>query len=341
MREFIMVSKFAIPKRKSVFVLLSFSKMRLTLHLCVFLWLCPYVNAQIQTTEKKDIEIRLSEIGVTIKSEDIERAKIKEEEIKIKVGKSVDTIKALISDLDRDAKAMGTYLDKLQQERNNYPHQEVNLKYLELLDKELAVVKEKIDIDTEQIETYKDRIEVLQDQSKAYDEIVVLLRSILRLEETLLTSHEQVPIVRKEADIAKSYITAMQASIREKESVMSFFTNRLEEIKVKVSEEERNLAKYLELLKAEIGDSALLPNATQGKVDSILLWKKAASTQWIEIFETRLETSRIRYDKAQQELKNAEFNAAFLAEKAKRLEERLKEEELIKKQSEFEVAKRA
>ncbi|KXK25639.1 MAG: hypothetical protein UZ01_03223 [Candidatus Brocadia sinica] len=333
--------KYMTVKKRTILTLIPFSKNGLALYLgiCLF-WLGFGIDIQAQTMGKKDIEINLSEMGVTVTTDDVKRAKIKDEEVKTNVTKSMDEINSSISNLVRDRKAMDAYLERLRQEKADYLAKEVSQKFLELLDKEIAIVKEKTDIDNEQIETYKDRIEVLHDQSKAYDEIVVLLKSILRLEETLLTSHEQVPIVKKEADIAKSYITAVQASIREKESVISFFMNRLEEIKAKVSEDERDLAKYLESLKTEIGNTELA-HTMQEKIDSILLWKKAIGAQWIAIFETRLGTSRIRYDKAQQELKNAEFNAAFLAEKATRLEERLREEELIRKQAELEAAKRA
>jgi len=336
-----MFLKYTMLKKRNIFTFVPFSEKGFALYLSIFfLWMGLCIDARAQTIEKKDVEINLSGIGITVTTEDIKKARLKEEEVKTNVAKSMDEINSYISSLERDVKAMDAYLERLRQEKMDYLGKEVSQKLLELLDKELAIVKEKIDIDNEQIETYKDRIEVLRDQSKAYDEIVVLLKSILRLEETLLTSHEQVPIVRKETDIAKSYITAVQASIKEKESVISFFTNRLEEIKAKVSEDESNLAKYLESLKTEIEDTELV-NTIQEKIDSILQWKKAIGAQWITIFETRLGTSRIRYDKAQQELKNAEFNAAFLAEKAKRLEERLRAEELIKKQAELEAAKRA
>ena len=339
--ELTMFLKSGTLKKRNVFILVPFLQKVLARYLSVcFLCVGLLCNVQAQTTEKRDIEIKLSEMGVTVTTEDIKKAKIKDEEVKTNVAKSIEEINSSIAKVERDVKAMDAYLERLQQEKMYYLGKEVSQKFIELLDKELAIVKEKIDIDSEQIETYKDRIEVLHDQSKAYDEIVVLLKSILRLEETLLTSHEQAPIVKKEADIARSYITAMQASIKEKESVISFFTNRLEEIKAKVSEDERNLAKYLESLKTEIGDIEL-GNTIREKIDSILLWKKAIGAQWITIFEIRLETSRIRYDKALLELKNAEFNAAFLAEKATRLEERLRTEELIQKQAELEAAKRA
>ena len=328
-------------KKRNTFILAPFLQKGLARYLSIcFLCMGLFCNTQAQAMEKRDIEIKLSEMGVTVTTEDIRKARIKDEEVKTNVAKSMEEINSSIAKAERDVKAMDAYLERLQQEKMDYVGKEVSKKVIELLDKELAIVKEKIDIDNEQIETYKDRIEVLHDQSKAYDEIVVLLKSILRLEETLLTSHEQVPIVKKEADIAKSYITAVQASIKEKESVISFFANRLEEIKAKVSEDERNLAKYLESLKTEIGDNELV-NTIQERIGNILLWKKAIGAQWITIFETRLGTSRIRYDKAQLELKNAEFNTAFLAEKATRLEERLRAEELIKKQAELAAAKRA
>ena len=61
--------------------------------------------------------------------------------------------------------------------------------------------------------------------------------------------------------------------------------------------------------------------------------------QWITIFKTKLEAAKIRYDVAAMALKNAELNAAYLAEQANRLEQKLKDEEFKKKQAELEAAK--
>ncbi len=336
-----MLLRYVMFKKRALFVLNPLFCSGLPFSLSIFfIWLCLCTGIQAQNGEKKDIEIRLSEKGVIVTGEDFRKAKQREEEIKAAVAKSIEETHSFIANLERDIKTMGTHLENLHQERMDYLGKKVNQKFLELLDKEIAIVKEKIDIDNEQIETYKDRIEVLYDQSKAHDGIVVLLKSILGLEETLLSSHEHAPIVKKEAEIAKNYISAVQAGIKEKESVIAFFTKRLEEIKSKVSEEERKLEKYLESLKTEIGN-AEDAGKLQEKIDSILLWKKAIGSQWIAIFETRLGTSKIRFDKAQLELKNAEYNAAFLTEKAKRLEERIREDELAKKQAELEAAKKA
>ncbi len=332
--------KYTVFKERIVFTLVPFPKSRLTrcLGVCLLLLgLCASIQAQ--TVGKKESEIKHSKMGVMVTTEDLENARMKEEEVKANTTKSIDEINSSISYLERDMKVMSAYQERLQREKKDYLGKSVSQIFLGLLEKELVIVKEKIDVDNEQIETYKDRIEALHNQSKVCSEAVVLLKSILRLEETLLTSNEQASFVRKEADIAKSYITALQAGIKEKESALSFFTNRLGEFKAKQSEDERDLTKYIESLKKEIGDTEFAP-VVQEKIESIFLWKKTISAQWIKIFETRLGTADIRYNKVLLELKNAELNAAFLAEKAKRLEERMKAEELIGKQAELKAAKK-
>lgn len=331
-----MFLEYAMFKKRNIFSSIPFASNGLVLSLCIcLLWLglCSEVYAQ-------STEIKLSRMGITIKSEDVEKAKLKAEEVKASTGKSIEEAESLILSLERDAKAMEVYLDNLLQDRKDYREGEADPKYLELLEKEIGIIKGKIDLDIEQIETYKDRVTVLHEQSKVYGDLVVLLKTILKLEEAISTTYDRIPTIKKEADIAKGYIAAVQAGIREKESVVSFFTSRLDEIKTKVSDDERDLARYLESLKKGI-NAAELSKKAEEKIDNILLWKKTNSAQWITIFETRLGTSRIRYDKALQELKNAEYNAAFLAEKAKRLEELLSAEELKKKQEDLDAAKKA
>lgn len=199
-----MVWKSVVRKRENRLTLASFSQMRFIVSLSVcLLWFSTYVNAETQSPEKMDVGIKLSEKGVIVTEEDFKKAKIRDEEVKVTVSKSIEEINSSIANIERDAKTMSTHLENLQQEKIDYAGKDVGQKFLELLGKEIAIVQEKIDIDHEQIETYKDRIEVLRDQSKAHDEIVVLLKSILGLEEILLTSHEHAPIVKKEAEIAK------------------------------------------------------------------------------------------------------------------------------------------
>src|SRR3990167_8456437 len=206
--------------------------------------------------------------------------------------------------------------------------------------KNLKLLK-KIDVDNEQIQAYKDQIAALQNQSKVYADRVILLSSVIKLAETLtVTSSDQAATTRREADIAKGYVTAVQANLKEKETLVSHFTRELEDVKTRLSAKEQDLAKNLELIKAEIKDDKLLKTA-QEKVSNALMWQKAVNAQWITIFTIRLETAGIRHDEAVLALKNAELNSAFLAEKARRLEERIKAEDLKKKQAELEAAKKA
>ncbi|MCF6153579.1 MAG: hypothetical protein E3K38_15100 [Candidatus Kuenenia stuttgartiensis] len=301
-----------------------------------FLWtgLCFHGNAQtIETPPPLSEEGKIGkgkpdESVITVKAEDIEHARKKGEEVKAYVGKAIDEIKSFIRSLEQDAKAMALYRDRLRQEKKYYQNKEVNQKFLELLDREIEVVKEKIDIDNEQIETYEDRIAVLHDQTKVYSDLVVLLTLIAKLEEEISTTpYDTTPMIQKEVDIAKNYIAEIQDGIKEKESVVSFFTNRLKEIRDKTFVDEQNLAQDLKSVKEGIGNDEL-SGKLQEKIESILLLKKAVNEQWVTIFKTRLETSRIRYDIALQAWKNAELNAAFLAEKARHLEEKQKEGKL-------------
>ena len=306
-----------------------------------FIWVCLCANAQEPSLGKKTDEVKLAETGIAVKTEDIETARIKAEELKTTQGKSVSEIELVISNLENDAETTAIYLDELQRGRDLFQAKETNPKFLELLDKELKIVKQKIDVDNEQIQAYKDQIAALQNQSKVYADRVILLSSIAKLTETLaVTPSEQAATARKEADIAKGYVTAVQANLKEKETLISHFTRELEDVKTRLSAKEQDIAKNLELIKAEIKDDKLIKTALE-KVNNALVWQKAINAQWITIFTIRLETARIRHDEAVQALKNAEFNAVFLDEKARRLEEKRKTEELQKKQAELEVAKKA
>jgi|GEM_PF-548994 len=306
-----------------------------------FMWICLCANVQSQSLEKKADEVKLAETGITVKAEDSETARIKAEELKTTQGKSINEIELVISNLENDAETTTIYLEGLQRNKKVFHTDETNPKFLELLDKELKIVKQKIDVDDEQIQAYKDQIAALQNQSKIYADRAILLSSVIKLAETLIvTSSDQAATTRKEADIAKGYVTAVQANLKEKETQVSHFTRELEDVKTRLSAKEQDLTKNLELIKAEIKDDKLLKTA-QEKVSNALMWQKAVNAQWITIFTIRLETAGIRHDEAAQALKNAELNSALLAEKASRLEEKAREEELKKKQAELEVAKKA
>ncbi|MDE2216947.1 MAG: mechanosensitive ion channel [Planctomycetota bacterium] len=329
-----MFLKYLILKKRRLFILL------LCLGAC-FTWMGLPIDVRAQTIGKKAGEIRLEELDITVKSEDVENARIKAGEIKTNDDKLIAEIELSIANIEKDAEATAVCLEKLQQEKKGWQAEKANPKYAGLLEKELGVIRERANISGEQIDTYTNQIIALQDRKKAYADQVVLLASILKLEETLLaTPYDQITMIRKETAIAKNYITTAEASLKEKETVASFFTKELEEVKVRTSDEEQILAKDLELLRAEIKGNGFIAKA-QEKINSILQGEKAVNNQRVAIFRTRLETAKIRYDEAQQALKNAELNASFLSEKVNRLEEKQRDGELKKKRDEVEVAKKA
>src|SRR3990167_10695505 len=263
-----MFEKYIVLKRKRAVMY------PLYLSIC-FMWICLCADVQSQSLEKKADEVKLAETGMTVKAEDIETARKKADELKTTQGKSLNEIELVISNLENDAETTTIYLEGLQRNKKVFQTDETNPKLLELLDKELKVVKQKIDVDNEQIQAHKDQIAALQNQSKVYADRAILLSSVLKLAETLaVTSSEQAATTRKKADVSMGYVTAVQANLKEKETQVSHFTRELEDVKTRLSAKEQDLAKNLELIKAEIKDDNLLKTALE-KVSNALMWQKA------------------------------------------------------------------
>ena len=233
------------------------------LYLGIFsLWLGLCVNARGQTTEKRYDEINLAETGLMVKTEDGEKARQKAEEVKAHADKTINELEAFISNLENDTANTTLYHKELQQGKKVYQAGEVNPAFVKLLEKELKFVKQNINVNNEQIKVYKDYIIALQNQSRVYTTWFTLLDSAATLAEIVAeTPSGQATTVRKEANIAKSYIPAAQANLKEKETLVSFLTKELEDVKVRTYDKEKEIAQDLELLTAEIKDSELMKKA--------------------------------------------------------------------------------
>lgn len=306
------------------------------------LWTSLYIHAQDQTVavEKKADEVKRTGQRVAVKNEDLEKAKNRLEEIKVSAEKTIAENEAAILKLQSDRESTSSYLEKLLEEKNTYAAEEPHVKYLELFDKEIGILKEKIDAGNEQLEECEDLIAALQHQVRAYANYVSLLSLALKLNETIAaTPADQAALVRQEADIAKGYIKAAQASMKEKESLIAIAAKELEDYRLKAPVIRQELVKLLESLKADIAGSAL-ESMAQEKINNVLFWQKEVSNRWISIFKKRLAIAKIQYDETIQALKSAEFNAELLAEKAGLLEEKQKTEELKRKQEELAYAKK-
>lgn len=262
---------------------------------------------------------------ITVKAEDIEHAVIKQEEVKLQVHKAIDEIKSLVASLEQEAQAMIISRDRLIQEKMAYQGRKGNQKYLEVLDKEIEAIQEKTDLDNELIETYEDRITVLEDQSKVYADQVVLLTSIFMLDEIISTTPSHAaPEILKEMDLVQNNITEIQDGLKEKSSVVSFFTRRLKEVAEKALVDSEKLDRDLKSETESRGNSEPEKIFLE-KQKHIVKLKKAGNEQRITLFQTRLETSKIRYDAGLQAWKNAEIHVAFLTEKVRLLETKQKE----------------
>ncbi len=305
---------------------------------CLWIGISGEVNGQI--VEKKDEYPESIETGITVKPDDIEKARIKTEAVKTLAENFIREIESSILNLKSDMEATSVYLEQVQQEKKLYEGRDINPSFLKLLDRERGLVKQKISVGKEQLQVYKDYITTLQDRTMVYANGVSLLESINRLKEIIAaTPADYAVTVRKEADVAKGYIPAIQASIKEKETLISLLTKEVEDIKVRIVSKDEELVQAVDSLKAGIRDKALIEKA-QEKARSILSWRKSLSDQWTTISQTRLENARTRYDVEMQELKNAELNITFLTEKARRLEEKLRTKQLRKRQAELKAAKK-
>ncbi|WKZ23444.1 MAG: mechanosensitive ion channel [Candidatus Brocadiaceae baterium WH-1] len=310
------------------------------LYLGICFW---YVNfslsATVQATERRTGEIKIAEMGITVRAEDVEKAREKTEETRSHAEKTIRELELLISDLKTDIESANAELETLRQESRDYRASDIDPGFFEFLNKELSVFRERIDVDKELIETYEDQIAALRRQLRAYDDQVALLESIQKIDEALKTvPYEQIQTIRKEIDVSRGYTATSQANLKERDAIVSFFTQELEDVKQRTSEREQSLARELELMKSEIDDPELIKKAEE-KIEKILHLRRLVNEKWVTIFQTRLKTAHIRYDQALQILKNADLNVAFLAEKINRLEKKKESEELERKQIELEAAR--
>lgn len=297
-------------------------------------------SAEAQTLDLNISKVKFDGSNITVSSKDIEEGKAKAKEVKTIVDTSIHEIESFLLNLQRDIEATNDCLEKLQQDKKTNHEGELPPKISELLNIELSTIKGKIDVDNELIESYKNQIAALQNQSKAYSDYVELLESIIKMPDVIAaTPFDQIPMLRQEADVAKGYIATAHASLKERDTIVSFFTQELTDVKARIFSGEQDFSQYLESLRAGT-DGAALSNMVQEKITNTLLWKKTIGAQWITIFATRLETAKARYDHGRQVLKNAELNAAVLDEKVYCLEEKFKREELKKKQADLEAAKK-
>ncbi|MCF6159541.1 MAG: mechanosensitive ion channel [wastewater metagenome] len=291
------------------------------------------LNENTSTTENNGI-------GIKVQPKDVEEARAKAEEIKAYVDKSLHELESFISNLQKDIDATNGYLENLHQDKKSYQTGESDPKFLELLNIELSTIKGKIDVNNELIKAYKDQTSALQDQLKSYTDHVESLESLLQLSQMVAAlSLDQIPILKQEADVTRSYITTAYVTLKERDTIVSFFTQELKDVKERVSDREQDFSEYLETLRIGISVDEHL-DIVQEKVDNTLLWKKTIGAQWVTIFTTRLETAKIRYDQARQALKNTELQAAFINEKISYLEKQFMAEELKKKQADLEAAKK-
>ncbi|MEK7699331.1 MAG: mechanosensitive ion channel domain-containing protein, partial [Planctomycetota bacterium] len=244
------------------------------------------------------------------------------DEIKAGIDKSIGDINLSIAQLQGNAGTITALFEGLKKDKERLEQEHQHPAFLEMFEKELKVIKQNINVNSELIAVYKDSVSACQGLSNVYDDRVSLLKSGVTLSENIAEMPAaQISTIKKEADVAKDYISLSQSNMKEKQALVLFFAQELEDVRGRIVGKEEDFARNLELqVKAVAGNDELVSRMRE-KAKGILSWQKAVDEQWITVFKTRLETTRIRYDKAVQSLKNAELNADLLTEKSHRLEE--------------------
>ncbi|MBI5309229.1 MAG: hypothetical protein HZB37_13100, partial [Planctomycetes bacterium] len=260
--------------------------------------------------------------GITIKSEDVELAQKMADEIKAGIDKSIRDINFSIGELQDNTGTITALFEGLKKDKERFEQEHQHPAFIEMLEKELKVIEQNVNVNSELIAVYKDSVSAHQGLAKVCDDRVSLLKSGITLSENVAEMPAaQISTIKKEADVAKDYISLSQINMKDKEALVLFFTQELEDIKERLAGRMEDIARNLELLVKEAAGNDELVRRMREKAKDVLSWQKAADGQWITVFKTRLETTKVRYDKAVQSLENAELNANLLKEKFHRLQE--------------------
>ena len=260
--------------------------------------------------------------GITIKAEDVALAQKMAEEIKAGIGKSISDINRSLSELQGSTGTLTALLDGLKKDKERFEQENQHPAILEMLEKELKVVEQNVNVNAELAVVYKDSVSAHQSLAKVYDDRVSLLKSGVTLPENAAEMPAAlISTIKKEADVAKDYISLSQINMKDKEALVSFFTQELADVKERLSVRAEEVARDLELLVKEAAANDELVSRMSEKAKDVLSRQKAVNDQWVTVFKIRLETTKVRYDKAVLSLKNAELNADILMEKSRRLQE--------------------
>lgn len=260
--------------------------------------------------------------GITIKPEDVALAQKMAGEIKAGIDKSICDINLSLSELQGNTGALTALFDGLKKDKERFEQEHQHPALIEMLEKELKVVEQNVNVNAELIAVYKDAVSAHQSLAKVYDDRVSLLKSGITLSENVAElPAAMISTMKKEADVAKDYISLSQINMKDKEALVSFFTQELEDVKERLSGRVEEVARSLELLVKEVAGNDELVSRMSEKAKDVLFRQKAVNDQWVTVFKIRLETTKVRYDKAVLSLKNAELNADLLMEKSYRLQE--------------------
>ncbi len=203
-------------------------------------------------------------------------------------------------------------------------------------------IREKVQLLREKLEIMGKRIQSQQELLQAKDRSVALLERKTKLNEEATTSPlERASLISKEIEVAEAYLQASNAKLKEKDS-------ELARLRVKVKESQEKIKGEKDQIKKDLKGLEELPFRKEEGPQRFLNQSKLLLQKHITNVEYKLNASEEGVKLAEEELEwarldslNAQLQVDVLKGLAALLNEKLKAEELRKKEEEAELALKA
>ncbi|MHC4197863.1 MAG: hypothetical protein ACYSRP_08150 [Planctomycetota bacterium] len=202
--------------------------------------------------------------------------------------------------------------------------------------------KEKVKLLSERIQVLRERLKVEEKLMKAKDSKVALLERRSRLEqEVAATPLDKAKVVLKEVEIAEAYLQAANAKLKEAEFFWKGLKEKLNMVQMETEEERIQIQNELKIIEELPFRKEEEPQGFVHKDKRLLQIRLYNTGNRLAIAEEGVNVAGIGLEGARVDSDNAQLHVILLKDMAPLLEERLRGEELKKKEEEAQLAREA
>ena len=182
----------------------------------------------------------------------------------------------------------------MKKDKEHFEQEHQHPAFIEMLEKELKVIEQNGNVNAELAAVYKDAVSAHQGLAKVYDDRVSLLESGITLPDNVAEMPAALmSTMKKEADVAKDYISLSQINMKDKEALVLFFTQGAGRRQKRLAGRVEDVASSLELLVKEAAGNDELVSRMREKAKDVVSRQKAVNDQWVTVFKSRLETTKV------------------------------------------------